>query len=240
MKDRRQELRDLLLRLGPQRASRELDIQDLRTLLRDEDPRVRYRAAFALGLASDEVPTKLAAEIFNQIPSEEREHAYQMLINMLNASDGNVRAQAVWALSMMKAHGPAVIHALNQALDDDSEDARTLAAIRLGELGDSRAVEPLCRTVSESMGASSRARAAATLGHLGDSTAVDTLVAALFDDDAEVCWNAIHALGQLGDARAVRELQKVVAEESRHSHGLSLADEADRALRQIRDRERTG
>jgi HEAT repeat protein len=235
MEDSRQKLRDLILGLDSQKASRELDIQDLRMLLRDEDPRVRYRAAFALGLDSDEVPTELAAEILCRIPSEERGQATQLLIEMLNAPDDDMRAQSVWALSIMKASGPAVVFALNQALDDRDEDVRTLAAIRLGELGDSRAVEPLCRIASESMEASSRARAADTLGQLRDTRAVDTLVAALSDDDAAVCWNAIHALGRLGDARAVPELQSVVARESRHSHGLSLVDEAARALQQIWD-----
>ena len=69
---------------------------------------------------------------------------------------------------------------------------------------------------------------------------METLVVALSDSDAAVCWNAIHALGRLGDERAVSELQSVMERENRLSHGLSLATEASRALQQIADQKRKG
>jgi HEAT repeat protein len=79
----------------------------------------------------------------------------------------------------------------------------------LGPLGDTRAVEPLIRALSEDddldvrwRAAEARWRAADALGTLGDARAVEPLLRTLREDGSvEVRKHAAKALGTLGDAR---------------------------------------
>lgn len=69
----------------------------------------------------------------------------------------------------------------------------------LGEAGDTRAVEPLCRILSEGR-AANRREAANALGKIGNPKAVEVLTEALQDREAEVCLQAVEALGKIGEA----------------------------------------
>lgn len=94
---------------------------------------------------------------------------------------------------------------LVEALRHEEPEVRGGAAVALGQLADTAAVEPLIAALAdEDRGV--RKGAASALGHLGDGHAVDPLIAALSDEHYEVRVHAAMALGDLGDARAVEPL----------------------------------
>ena len=84
------------------------------------------------------------------------------------------------------------------------ENVRTSAAWALGEIGDSRAVNPLIAALGDKR--REREVAAKALGEIGDSRATDALIETLEDDNWEVRGTTAKALGKLGDTRAVPHL----------------------------------
>jgi len=117
-----------------------------------------------------------------------------------------------------------------------SPETRWAAALSLGRLQITSAVEPLLkllnssdiedrRTAAESLGPMKdnralgplcaalngqdevlRRYAADALGQIGDTRAIDPLIVALDDPDDGVRWNAANSLGDLRDSRAVESL----------------------------------
>jgi HEAT repeat protein len=89
------------------------------------------------------------------------------------------------------------------------------AAIELGEIGDSRAVEPLIKALGDK---DEYVREAATkaLGMIADVRAVEPLIEVLWDEDQlvhpseYVRYYAAEALGNIGDTRAVEPLIKLL------------------------------
>jgi HEAT repeat protein len=90
-------------------------------------------------------------------------------------------------------------------LEDGDSSIRYGAANVLGEIGDSRAVEPLIRTLSDA-NSSVRSRAAWALGKIGDPRAAGPLIQALNDSDSWVKLLAASALSEIGDTTAVDPL----------------------------------
>jgi len=84
-------------------------------------------------------------------------------------------------------------------------NVRREAIIELGELGDTRAVQP-CINALRDGDDTVRRHAACALGNFGDVRAVMPLIAALSDKGMEVGWCAARSLGKLGDVRAVEPL----------------------------------
>jgi HEAT repeat protein len=97
-----------------------------------------------------------------------------------------------------KGDVPGLIKALGFKKDPA---VRRDAAAALGQLGDSRAVEPLLAALSD-VEPEVRASVAAALGLLGELSAVEPLIGALQDDDPSVRTAAALALGGLGPALA--------------------------------------
>jgi len=102
-------------------------------------------------------------------------------------------------------------------------DAKTTAAKALGEIRDTRAVEPLIQALQdayfdedffwetgemESFSPWVRNAAAEALGKIGDARAVEPLIKALKSETVRV--NAAEALGNIGDIRAVEPLIKTL------------------------------
>jgi hypothetical protein len=82
----------------------------------------------------------------------------------------------------------------------------------LGEIGDSRAVEPLIKMLGD-VGPHVRESATKALGKIGDTRAVEPLIKALGDEMGYVRWPAAEALGVIGDARAVEPLIGVLSDD---------------------------
>ncbi len=141
-----------------------------------------------------------------------------------------------------------------EALKDSDSGVRQAAAATLGQLGYTRAVEPLLVALEDN-GSRVREQAAAALVSLGwrpvdetqsallavaqrdwdravslGSAAVEPLVTAIRDNNSQVRVQAAEALGRLGDPRAVEPLIEVLKD-----IGSAVSQAAFRALRRIGD-----
>jgi HEAT repeat protein len=101
----------------------------------------------------------------------------------------------------------ALLIAAQNSADEGLSQA---AALALGEHGDPRAVQPLIEALySSDFG--TRAQAAEMLGRLRSRQAVDALIRmALTDGQPSPRWQAMRALGTIGDARAVGPLSAIL------------------------------
>jgi HEAT repeat protein len=115
--------------------------------------------------------------------------------------DGGVRARAAEALGVLGRSDPSVLHALCNALRDESWWVQTSAALALGVLGrsDLPVIDALHAALRDKH-SWVRRDAARALGVLGrsDPPVLDALRAALRDQDAAVGATAAEARGALG------------------------------------------
>ncbi|MBD2456858.1 HEAT repeat domain-containing protein [Nostoc sp. FACHB-87] len=102
---------------------------------------------------------------------------------------------------------PLVI-GLQNILYDNAGHA--LAAQKLGELGDIRAVEPLLQVLNHPS-SKVRTNAIKSLVKLGDSRAVEPLIQCLQDSDFFVRADAAWALAEFGDTQAIEPLIEVLS-----------------------------
>ena len=85
----------------------------------------------------------------------------------------------------------------------------------LGEMGDSKAVEPLIDVLKHDKNGSVRLYAARALGELGDSAATTHLIESLREDrNVDVRVRAARALGRLGGAIVVEPLVESLNDEN--------------------------
>jgi HEAT repeat protein len=97
----------------------------------------------------------------------------------------------------------------------NSEKVRYNAARILGEMGDSKAVEPLIDVLKHDKNGSVRLYAARALGELGDSAATIHLIESLREDrNVDVRVRAARALGRLGGAIVVEPLVESLNDEN--------------------------
>src|SRR3989338_10926189 len=66
---------------------------------------------------------------------------FEELIQQLNDTEPDIRADAAFSLGLLK--DKRAVDPLIKCLSDDNEEVRAIAAFMLGELKDSRAIEPL-------------------------------------------------------------------------------------------------
>ena len=133
--------------------------------------------------------------------------------------DTGVRQHAAEALGRI---GPAALQPLITAMADPDAEVRQLAARALGQIADPRAVEPLLAVLRDPRLSS---QAAFALNKIG-APAVEPLIAALRDQDPNLRWSAARVLGQIGDARALPELERLAREDNATASASSLLEEA--------------
>jgi HEAT repeat protein len=111
----------------------------------------------------------------------------------------------------LKAQGDVdgLIEALNF---QDDHNIRLAAASALGNVGDSRAVDPLISALDDEPGVNEMA--ALALGEIGDPRAVEPLTAILDDENWELRSSAAKALGKIGDDRAVDPLTNLLRDKN--------------------------
>jgi HEAT repeat protein len=121
------------------------------------------------------------------------------------------------------------VRGLIRLLNHRDPDVQYEAAGALGDLGDSRAVEPLIAALKNDEIGGVRWKAAEALSKIG-APAVDDLIGALRHHDDDVRWKAAIALGEIGDPRAVEPLITLLCDEDRFvkgraAHALGLIGE---------------
>jgi len=143
-----------------------------------EEAQLRYEAAKALG--------KIKAA-----------SAIQPLINTLRDNDSNVRDSAAEALREI---GSPSVQYLIEALEDENIHLRVAAVMLLGDLRDTRAMEPLIDMMATDFFKKSwmlRSEAAKAFGKIGDPFAIQPLHKLSNDRDSYVREIAISALEEI-------------------------------------------
>ncbi len=180
-----------------------LVVQEIRDLLRYFNPTIRRCAVAALGAMS-------ASSV-------------EPLMAALNDADEGVREAAAAAL---KEIGAPAVGPLVAALNHPNAAMRERAFEILAEIG-KPAVDLLVAGLSERV----QWAAVDLLGKVGDERAVEPLIAALRHPDIGVRLSAAHGLGNIGDGRALPELERVAREDWGEIAGV-----ARQAIEQIRQR----
>ena len=189
----------------------------------DEDERVRWDAAVALGKIG--------------------EGAMEALRYALSYGAPVVRAGAANALGWINNHG--AITSLVDALHDQSSEVRVRAAFSLNWIGSASALEGLTRARKDA-DEPGRRPAASGLGWMGSPRVVPTLLLALDDPSPRVTAAAADALAQIGDRRALMALHYVASLGAAHARlaaldallriGIDPHTQADPALIPVRPR----
>ncbi|HEX8144943.1 MAG TPA: HEAT repeat domain-containing protein [Pyrinomonadaceae bacterium] len=125
------------------------------------------------------------------------------LIAASKSDDWRVRANATWALGVIK--DSRTVEAVLAAVRDGDWRVRAKAAWGLGLKSDARVAEALVGALRDGAW-QVRRQAAWASGLQGDERSVEPLVAALRDEQADVRHQAAWALGLKGDSRAVEPL----------------------------------
>jgi HEAT repeat protein len=168
-------------------------VKPLITALKDENPKVRERAARALG-------------------NNKYNRALQPLVSALSDNTLAVRKAAAVALGKMK--DPRAVQPLASALKKEtSPHGGYTIAMALGSLGES-SIEPLLRLLREN-NPKIRMQAVRGLGKTKNPRIVDAVITALQDEDAGVRVEAVWALGDIGGSRIVDPLIEALKDESR-------------------------
>jgi HEAT repeat protein len=121
----------------------------------------------------------------------------------LNSDDPLRRAHGAGQLGDMSEGREFAVPALLKTLRDGNHLVRSSAAESLGKLGDAQAATPLIEILKDTEeDRDVRARAAEALGRLEAREAVQPLIAALDDIVWRTRYQAIVALGRIGDPAA--------------------------------------
>jgi HEAT repeat protein len=191
-----------------------------------ELPNVKREAAKALGRFKDE--TRAIEPLLKSLNDSDAavreaaeeaikgfgESAAEFLIPKLSVTeDSSLRKKIIDLLGRFKAN--QAVEALIAALKDEEAHLRIAAVHALGEIGDSRALEPLLEMLNslereeENVRETLRPKIQDSLAKIGIAN-VPALIKMIEDQPPQVRIDTISALGNLGDSRAVDSLINIV------------------------------
>jgi HEAT repeat protein len=130
---------------------------------------------------------------------------------LLDDPDPDIRATAMNSLITLPVPDAAEI--ARGGLDDPNGFVRSVAAGRMGSVGDGSDVEALARLLLEDSDRIVRQRAAESLTELGGDDAVAALAAALDDPMENVRLAAVRGVRQLDPTVAIPELARLLLED---------------------------
>jgi HEAT repeat protein len=208
--------------------------------LDDEDDNVRHWSAVALGKLTDpravepllhalqdekSLVRAVAAEALGQI-GESR--AIDPLVALLKDEDHYVRLRTCYALGDIG--GVSVFDPLVRGLSDLEPDVRSAAVVNLGR------IHGMHVPGLDPDPAPERRRAAIeSLKRVQGEHVLDLFLDALRDPAGKVCAAAAHALGQLGDERALPALQWIQDNDSGYAGANKVKDAAAWAIQRIQE-----
>ncbi|HEY0322297.1 MAG TPA: HEAT repeat domain-containing protein [Pyrinomonadaceae bacterium] len=174
------------------------DVRALVRLLGNEDWQTRRAAAEAISsLVSTRAEELDTDELFRELVQA-----------VADKTDAGRRAAAIAALEGI---GARALPSLADALRGGEASAAIAVAGLIGQVGGAEAVallEPLVRSNDTNISAA----AISALGHTRHPSATGILLRALEREDEWLQFAAVGALGELGDARAVHALEKLLSE----------------------------
>lgn len=117
-------------------------------------------------------------------------------------------------------------------------ERRIAAASILGSLKSIASLDPLIRILENRTEPDAlRDQAAESLGYLSDQKSRAPLLANIFDESIDVAFSCVFALRSVGKLEDIPELDKLTKNVTlTNSYGASLAQEAQEAIDQIRNR----
>ncbi len=192
---------------------------------------LQLRAAVALRRIGDETATKLLIDTFKNdkdvmtrrnaalaLAEIGDKQAIQPLINGLKDSNDDIRDIAALALGNMQAK--EAVAPLIQALTDNKLNWR--ATVALGDIGDTRAIEPLTELWQKNHDMFIRLCAAYGLAKLDRyCKAFGFIIEALRNEDSYIRANAALLLGGTNDKRAIEPLIEALTDEDDAIHSFS-------------------
>lgn len=157
-------------------------------------------------------------EFIARVLKRERKDRFEIL--MIALQDKNSYVRWITAKQLVELKDSRTVEPLITALTDES--IRMEAASALGNIKDTRAVEPLIALLKDKEW-KVRQTAALALGKINDIRAIEPLIYALKDEHSYVRKEAAHALGILKDSRAVLSLIEALDDEPIASHNAVIA-----------------
>lgn len=152
----------------------------------------------------------------------------QAAIHDLRHPEPEVRVRAVEALGKVEPeHVEQAAAALVPLLDDRIPDVRYMAALSLGRLEDSGAVDHLIEMARSDRDDLPRQAALAALGQIGDPRATDVLIEALTSPSPDLRFQATASIVQVNPTAALEPLRSTLSDEDpevRSSAAAALGD----------------
>jgi HEAT repeat protein len=206
----------LILGLGKpdiKKMEKEKDIKGLiRAMGYDNDEHIRKEAAFALGKITDsQSPIYTIRNENTKSEEESGKLTLKELITSLNDNDWGIRMNA--AKTLVEIGEPAVENLIN-SLEDNDWQVRWYAAEILGEIGDTRGIKPLINLLNDkNNGVHSNSLIA--LIKIG-KPCVEILIDNLNSNQWQIRENTAEILGEIGDIRSIKPLEKLLKDENDH------------------------
>lgn len=197
--------------------SRLRTVSGLVKMLDDEEPLVRWVAAYALGRIDDpEIVPFVANAMRKSRDFVNRAFADALLrlfaclpfsqtVKFLNDPDARLRRLAIEYLGTLPQCEPTTLAAVTNALHDDDLCVRREAAETLGHFRQSESVPALLEALEDDAW-EVRWAVVEALGYIGQSDMVLFLVQRLNDAQGYVCRAAIEALGRIGNTTVAEYL----------------------------------
>lgn len=137
--------------------------------------------------------------------------AVPILLNLIRSSSPILAWESAKSLILLGTNNNSRRQLIEILTTGSHSHNRSAAAYVLGLAGTKQCISSLVRVLKESDNPSVRSHAAEALGNLKATRAMNSLLAALKDIAPGVRLSAIGALAELGDERAVPELERLVA-----------------------------
>ena len=172
------------------------------------------------------------------LPKLQDERALIPLLATLKDRKGDLRIAAAKALGEL-GNEQAIEPLINILEGDLDTEVRIAGSYALGLIGDSRGIEPMIKILrDQSQPPKLRGMVAEALSNIGDRRAVDPLILSLSDESVEVRFWASFALGELGDSKALPELERLAATDEMELAGWgTISREATEAIQQIKNKQ---
>lgn len=190
-------------------------VDPLIVALKDESWQVRETAASALGKIGDKRAAEPLIFLLDDVSGEVRLAAAKS-VKQIDWQPGNSATGAIYWISKgdwakCVEMGPIAVRPLiNFLMNRRSDEEIEGAGQALAMIGTSDAdLAPLTKRLTSETDTLKRRNAATALGWIGNKSAVPLLVKTLLEDEEwTVIVAAVHALGQIGDERAILPLTK--------------------------------
>jgi len=196
--------------VNPEEIGNTVPLPVLLDLLKNENSKVRERAAEILGENGDA-------------------SAITALVDALKDGSAAVRRSAVEALTRLS--DSSITPVLAKMLKDPDKEIRGLTAEILGEIGGPAAVPALAEALKDKV-AANRERAITSLGKIGDTAAI-TVLSGVLRKDREVALrvSAAYVLGNMGEAAVPALLKALSARSTKMYAAIALG----KALEKTKD-----